>query len=108
MLEIIESDYASRSNLDFDNAIMRTAQQRAVHALPIIAGADSALPLLSDLLEDSRPHIRVAAVRALEGMGSEAAPVLPQLRNLASSDPDDDVSLAATQAVEAIEQAAAD
>jgi HEAT repeat protein len=68
--------------------------------------AKPAIPELIKLLDDESPRIRLAAVEVLEHFGPAASDTLPKINELADNDPDEEVRIAAKNAIGAIEEEA--
>jgi hypothetical protein len=82
------------------------AKQEALRALDagmLKTHANELLPVLSELLRDRNPVVRVMAVSRIGMLGKAAADAVPDLRRLSKSDEDAQVRGTAEQAVVAID-----
>jgi HEAT repeat protein len=80
-------------------------RERAARSLARLGGetARRAIPALTDMLRDTNPNVRRAAVEALGTIGPDAIVAAPKLRELARTDPA--VADAAQDALDRIEPA---
>ncbi len=89
------------------NVLLDSVRRREVGSIVKLQqmgpAAKDAVPLLIEVLRDSRSLIRLQAVKALEAIGKDAQPALPALRRM-NADRDESIRDAATSAIQAIEQ----
>jgi hypothetical protein len=84
---------------------VRKEALEAVDSRMLSAHAKELLPVLWSMLRDRNPTLRALAASRLTALNEVAAPLLPELRQMAKADPDPSVRNAAEQAALAVNYA---